>query len=79
MPDLIVAWHRPALWKNVPDDKIFSVVLKQRYGAWPMMVEHEWNPEFGSIEGGVDVEMQRHGDGNESETDDGFRESWRKL
>lgn len=72
--DQIIAWHRPALWKNVPDDRIYSIVLKQRYGAWPMMIEHEWEPEFGSIEGGVQIEMQRHGDGDESEAEDGF---WR--
>lgn len=60
--DEILGFHRPALWKNVPDDKIFSLVLKQRFGPFPMMVEHDWNSEFASVEGGRTVEMQREGD-----------------
>lgn len=56
--DEILAFHRPALWKNVPDDRIFSLVLKQRHGRWPIMIEHEWEPQFGSIDGGTEVEMK---------------------
>lgn len=67
--DGIYAFHRPALWKNIPDDRIYSLVLKQRYGKWPIMVEHEWNPEYGSIEGGKEVEMNY---GNDDESGGGF-------
>lgn len=58
VPDQILATHRPALWKNVPDEYIYSLVLKQRHGKWPIMVEHEWDPVYGSIEGGKTVDMQ---------------------
>lgn len=70
-PDTILGWHRPALWKNVPDDIIFSLVLKQRFGKWPMMIKHEWDPVFGSIEGGETVEVQFN-DQDEAESGDAF-------
>jgi KaiC/GvpD/RAD55 family RecA-like ATPase len=65
--DQIVAFHRPALWKNVPDDTLYSLVLKQRYGKWPMMIEHRWDPVFGRIEGGKMIDMQF---GNDESTDE---------
>jgi KaiC/GvpD/RAD55 family RecA-like ATPase len=58
VPDQIIGWHRPALWKNVPDDLIYSLVLKQRHGKWPLMIEHAWDPVFGSIVGGKSVEVK---------------------
>lgn len=56
--DQILAWYRPALYKNVPDDRIYALVLKQRYGKWPMMIEFDWEPVYGSITGGRTVEMK---------------------
>lgn len=47
--DTIIGWHRPAQWKNVADDHIEAIVLKQRYGEWPLGVEIEWDPEFGTL------------------------------
>lgn len=71
VPDQIIGWHRPALWKNVPDDTIYSLVLKQRDGKWPLMVEHEWDPVFGSVDGGRGVEVQFN-DADETEQSDAF-------
>lgn len=56
--DQIIAWYRPALYKNIPDDRIYGMVLKQRYGKWPMMIEFDWEPVLGSIENGRTVEMK---------------------
>lgn len=72
VPDTIVGFHRPALWKNIPDDVIYSLVLKQRFGRWPMMVAHDWDPVFGSIEGGKTVEMQFGNDDEACDSDPFF-------
>jgi replicative DNA helicase len=68
--DQIIGFHRPALWKNVPDDKIWSLVMKQRYGKWPLAIEHEWEPEYGIIEGGKTIDVEHHGE--EGAEGDGF-------
>lgn len=67
VPDQIIAFHRPALWRNVPDDRINSLILKQRYGKWPQQVEHPYNGTFGSIGLGRTIEMKHAG---EEETSD---------
>lgn len=69
--DAILAVHRPAIFKNIPDDKLQVIVLKQRYGKWPIASEHEWNPEYGSITDGRDIEYDRPGTTSE-EGLDGF-------
>lgn len=71
VPDQIIGWHLPALWKDVPDDTIYGLVLKQRDGKWPMMVEFDWNREYGSITNGRGVKVQ-FGDREEDEADDDF-------
>ena len=53
--DLVIAPHRPALWRDVVDDRIELYVLKQRYGRWPCGVECEWDPETGRIGGGTTI------------------------
>lgn len=58
VPDLILAWHRPALWKNVPNDIINSFIFKQRHGDAPMMLEHGWDSQYGLVTGGKSVEMR---------------------
>lgn len=54
--DTILGVHRPALWKPVPDTTLEIIVLKQRYGKWPLAVEFEWDPDRGKIEGGTSIE-----------------------
>jgi replicative DNA helicase len=59
--DTVLAWYRPSLHKNVPDDVIQALILKQRYGAWPLAVEFDWNPEFGFVGNGRSIEYDRPG------------------
>jgi replicative DNA helicase len=62
VPDTIIGVHRPALWKNVPDDKLELFVLKQRYGKWPLAVEFDHDPATGIISGGRTIEYEQPGD-----------------
>lgn len=41
--DHTIGVFRPALYKPIPDDLIELLVLKQRYGVWPMAVECTWD------------------------------------
>jgi DnaB-like helicase N terminal domain len=53
--ETILAPYLPALYKKCPNDKMLILVLKQRWGVYPQSVEFQWDPEFGSIEGGVTI------------------------
>jgi replicative DNA helicase len=55
--DNVVGWHRPAQWKNVPDDRIEALILKQRYGKAPLAVELDWAPEYGTASRGRSIEF----------------------
>ncbi len=68
VPDTIIGMHRPALFKKIDDDRIEAIILKQRYGKWPLAVEFLWNPEYGSIEGGRSIEYERPGEASEVDT-----------
>lgn len=68
VPDLILGFHRPALFKNVVDDTLQVIVLKQRYGAWPQAIEFSYDPEYGAIWDGKTVDYQRPGE--EGDMDD---------
>lgn len=74
IPDQIIAWHRPAQWKSIPDDKIEAFVLKQRFGKWPIRVELDWDPEYGYVGAGRTVtgETGYEDDGNPDEDLDAF-------
>ena len=65
--DTVIGFHRENLWKNVPDDKIEAIILKQRYGRWPIAVEFDWDPEYITLERGRTIEYLRPGE--ESELD----------
>lgn len=73
--DTILAPYRPALWKNIADDKLELYVLKQRWGAWPLAIEFDWDPDMGAISGGRSVSYDPVGEGGAlGGTDDlGFR------
>lgn len=62
VPDTILGLHRAALWKDVPDDKIEIIVLKQRYDRWPLAVELDWDPEFVTLERGRSIDYVRPGE-----------------
>ena len=65
--DTIIGTHLPHLWKAIAADKIEVLVLKQRYGEWPLGVEFDWSGEHGSITGGVGIEYK-----HPEERSDGF-------
>jgi len=67
--DTIVGVHRPALFKDVPDDKLLALILKQRHGVWPLAVEFDWRPEYGSIVKGRSVVYQHPGQLNAIDTE----------
>lgn len=58
----VIAPHLPAKWKRIPDDKIQIFILKQRFGAWPLGIEFDWNPEYGSLENGVSISYDQPGE-----------------
>jgi len=70
VPDTIIGVHRPALFKRIQDNKLEMLVLKQRYGRWPLAVEFDWDADRGLISGGRHVEYDRPGEA--SELDGGF-------
>jgi replicative DNA helicase len=65
VPDAVIGFHREALWKDVPDDRLEAIVLKQRYGRWPMAVEFDYDPEFGTIANGVCKDYARPGEASD--------------
>lgn len=72
--DLIIGVHRPALWKKIDDNFLEVFFLKQRYGKWPLGVEVEWNPEFGSIGKGRSIAYDQPGESESSDIDNAFAE-----
>jgi replicative DNA helicase len=62
VPDNILGVHRPALWKNVDDVILESILLKQRHGIWPLAVEFDWDPDLGTITNGRGVDYARPGE-----------------
>lgn len=66
--DNMIGVHRPAMWKQIDDDVLEAIILKQRYGKWPISVEFDWNPDLGSVTGGKTLAYARPG---ESETSSG--------
>lgn len=66
VPDSIIGLHRPALWKRVEDNKLLGIILKQRYGLWPLAIEFEWFADLGVIKGGRAIDYDHPGEaGNE--------------
>lgn len=56
VPDTIIGVHRPALFKRVDDDTLEAIIIKQRWGRWPLAVAFEWNADQGSLVGGRSIE-----------------------
>lgn len=67
--DTILGVHRPALWKNLPDDILEIGVLKQRYGRWPLAVEFDWIPDCGSLAKGRAIDWDAPDVADESRLD----------
>jgi archaellum biogenesis ATPase FlaH len=60
--DTMFGFNRPALWKQVEDNVIECVVLKQRRGRWPFMIEFDWDSDLGQITNGREVDYARPGE-----------------
>lgn len=54
--DTVIGIHRPALFKQVPDNTAEAILLKQRHGKWPLAVEFDWNNDQGSYKDGREVD-----------------------
>lgn len=67
--DNMIGVHRPAHWKRVEDNTLEAIVLKQRYGMWPLAVELDLDPTRGTISGGRSVPYDvMGGDADEATT-----------
>lgn len=71
--DTMIGWNLPAMWKAITDDKIEAILLKQRYGKWPLAIEFDWSGEHGSIKGGVSIEYVRQTDAGQGMLGEGFK------
>lgn len=58
----VMAPHLPAKWKRVPDNTFELYLLKQRNAAWPLCVEFDWDPDYGSIANGRSIAVDAKGD-----------------
>jgi replicative DNA helicase len=67
--DTIIGCNRPSLWKDIPDDTLELIILKQRYGAWPLVVEFDWDADRGKISDGRSLAYRRPGEADENEID----------
>jgi replicative DNA helicase len=61
VPDTIIGVHREALFKDVADNALEGIVLKQRHGVWPLAVQFDWDPDTGLITNGRSVVYDRPG------------------
>jgi len=59
--DTIIAPHRPAMYKKMEDNRLEAIIWKQRWGLAPMVVEFDWDAEFGSIENGRTIPFEHIG------------------
>lgn len=63
VPDTILGVYRQALDKNVADEEMEVLVLKQRYGVWPLAFTCKWDGDKGNLWGGRQIEYPRAGTG----------------
>jgi DnaB-like helicase C terminal domain len=61
--DNMIGIHRQHLWKDVEDNELEMIVLKQRYGDWPLAVSFEWFPDQGLVAGGRSVKYDQSAGG----------------
>lgn len=70
--DNIFGIYRPALAKNVIDDKVEVLILKQRHGLAPVAVEFDWNADRGSLANGRSIAYERPGEVSDLDADVNF-------
>jgi hypothetical protein len=58
IPDTIIGVHLPSLWQgNLPDNVIELILLKQRYGKWPLAIEFDWDGDRATLTNGRQVDL----------------------
>ena len=63
--DTIIAVHRPGLWRpGIDDDILELLILKQRYGEWPLAIQFDWTGSLGLITNGREIEFPKADEGN---------------
>lgn len=60
VPDTIIGVHRESLFKAVPGDRIRLIVLKQRFGVWPLAVDCDFDPDTGAMTNGRSANHALH-------------------
>lgn len=64
--DTVMAVNRPALFKSgIPDNVLQIIILKQRYGLWPLVVEFTLDADKGRITNGKSVDYRHANEVNE--------------
>jgi len=66
--DTLIGWHRPALFKRQPDVTIEALILKQRYGVWPLAVEFDFDPMFGWASNGRTIPYDQPGEASDNDS-----------
>jgi len=58
--DTILGSNVPGLWREIPKDIIEILVLKQRYGDWPLLIEADHDPRSGLTFNCRPAELKRY-------------------
>jgi replicative DNA helicase len=65
--DSVIGIHRAALWKDLEDDTMEALILKQRHGGGPFAIEFKWNAQLRSLKGGRSIKFDfSDSEGNEA-------------
>ncbi len=63
--DTMFGVHKPSMFKEQPNETLQVVILKQRYGRWPLVVEFDFDADRGIITGGTSIKYERNVEGND--------------
>lgn len=72
--DLILGVHIPSLTTGTPCTSIETLVLKQRYGKWPIAITHQWDGDLVRLSNG---HVTAYDPGSEDDLDGGSK-AWLK-
>lgn len=53
--DTMLGVHCPGMFKDIPNNLLELIVLKQRYGRWPQAIEFDWDPDTAELGGGKTI------------------------
>jgi len=57
--DTIIGLHRPGQWRPIGDDTLQMIILKQRFGRWPLAVEFDWCGDTCALTRGRSIEYDQ--------------------